>query len=79
MKTHAQKLELFSMGLMVFGVMALCQPWSLFLHSYGPTIVLAGLILFNIFSRIKPSMAIPLPGAKKGPPATQPNRSSHSG
>jgi hypothetical protein len=39
---------------MVFGVVALCQPWILFLHSYGPTIILAGLILFNIFSRFKP-------------------------
>jgi hypothetical protein len=42
------------MWLMVFGVVALCQPWSLFLHRYGATIILAGLILFNIFSRFKP-------------------------
>ena len=54
MRRYAHKLELFSMWLMVLGVVALCQPWILFLHSYGPTIILAGLILFNIFSRFKP-------------------------
>jgi hypothetical protein len=54
MRRYAQKLELFSMWVMVFGVVALCQPWSLFLHRYGATIILAGLILFNIFSRFKP-------------------------
>jgi hypothetical protein len=53
MKRNARKLEQFSMFLMVFGVIALCQPWILVLHSYGATIILAGLILFNIFSRIK--------------------------
>jgi hypothetical protein len=54
MRRYAHKLELFSMWLMVFGVAALCQPWVLLLHSYGATIILAGLILFNIFSRFKP-------------------------
>ena len=57
MRRYAQKLELFSMWVMVFGVVALCQPWALILHSYGATIILAGLILFNIFSRIKPPKA----------------------
>jgi hypothetical protein len=45
---------MLSMLVMIFGVIALCQPWNLFLHSYGATIILAGLILFNIFSRIGP-------------------------
>jgi hypothetical protein len=45
------------MWLMVFGVAALCQPWILFLHRYGATIILVGLILFNIFSRFKPPRA----------------------
>jgi hypothetical protein len=57
MRRYAHKLELFSMWLMVFGVVALCQPWVLLLHSYGATIILAGLILFNIFSRFKPPQA----------------------
>jgi hypothetical protein len=55
MRTNARKLELLSMWVMIFGVISLCQPWSLFLHSYGATIILVGLILFNIFSRIKTS------------------------
>jgi hypothetical protein len=52
MRRYARKLELLSMLVMIFGVIALCQPWNLFLHSYGATIILVGLILFNIFSRI---------------------------
>ncbi|MBZ9764833.1 hypothetical protein LB553_28790 [Mesorhizobium sp. CA8] len=40
--------------LMVLGIVALCQPWSLNLHSYGVTIILAGLIGFNITSKIPP-------------------------
>jgi hypothetical protein len=57
MRLSARKLELFSMLAMMFGVISLCQPWSLFLHSYGAVIILVGLILFNIFSRIKPPTA----------------------
>ena len=40
--------------LMVLGIVALCQPWSLSLHSYGVTIILIGLIGFNITSKIAP-------------------------
>ena len=54
MRRNARRLELFSMSVMIFGVIALCQPWDLFLHSYGATIILVGLILFNVFSRISP-------------------------
>ena len=43
-----------SIWLMVLGIVALCQPLSLWLHSYGATIILLGLIGFNIFSKIKP-------------------------
>ncbi|MEQ1937794.1 hypothetical protein ABMA46_06005 [Mesorhizobium sp. CN5-321] len=31
---------------MVLGIVALCQPWSLFLHRYGLTIVIVGLVTF---------------------------------
>ena len=54
MRRYAHKLELFSMWVMVFGVVALCQPWSLLLHRYGATVIFGGFILFNIFSRFKP-------------------------
>ncbi|UVK50518.1 hypothetical protein DBIPINDM_003690 [Mesorhizobium sp. AR02] len=43
--------------LMVLGIVALCQPWSLGLHSYGVTIILIGLIGFNITSKIAPERA----------------------
>ena len=52
------------MWLMVFGVVALCQPWNLVLHSYGATTILVGLIMFNIFSRLRPP-------PKKGTPTTE--------
>jgi hypothetical protein len=39
---------------MVLGIIALCQPWSMGLHSYGVTIILIGLIGFNITSKISP-------------------------
>jgi hypothetical protein len=47
-------LEPASIWIMVFGIIALCQPWNLTLHSYGVTIILAGLIGFNVFSKIRP-------------------------
>jgi hypothetical protein len=50
----ARYLEPASIWIMVLGIIALCQPVSLFLHQYGVTIVLIGLIGFNIFSKIKP-------------------------
>lgn len=67
MRRHARKLEMLSMLVMIFGVIALCQPWNLFLHSYGATVILAGLIMFNIFSRIGPPKRHPL-SPLEGPP-----------
>jgi hypothetical protein len=43
-----------SIWIMVLGIVALCQPINLTLHSYGLTIILIGLVGFNIFSKIKP-------------------------
>ncbi len=39
---------------MVLGIVALCQPWNLLLHQYGVTIILIGLVGFNITSKIPP-------------------------
>ena len=38
--------------LMIFGIIALCQPWNLFLHQYGLTLTLIGLIGFMITTKI---------------------------
>ena len=43
-----------SIWTMEFGIVALCQPINLTLHSYGVTIILIGLVGFNVFSKIKP-------------------------
>jgi hypothetical protein len=50
----AKYLEPASIWTMVFGIVALCQPLFLTLHSYGLTIILTGLVGFNVFSKIKP-------------------------
>jgi hypothetical protein len=47
-------LEPASMFTMIFGIVALCQPWVQWLHVYGVTITLAGLVGFSVFSHIKP-------------------------
>ena len=52
MKAHARNLEFASMVLMMLGIVALCQPWSAFLHSYSVLMIILGLIAFNVFSRI---------------------------
>jgi disulfide bond formation protein DsbB len=31
---------------MVLGIVALCQPWNFFLHRYGLTIIIVGLLTF---------------------------------
>ncbi len=53
----ARYLEPISQWLMILGIIALCQPWSEFLHRYGVTIILIGLVGFSIFSKIKPAPA----------------------
>ena len=55
-EASARYLEPASMWIMVFGIIALCQPWFLTLHSYGVTIILIGLIGFNVFSKIRPPL-----------------------
>lgn len=50
----AKFLEPGCMWLMVFGIVATCQPWSQLLHVYGITLTLVGLVGFSIFSKIQP-------------------------
>jgi hypothetical protein len=52
-KQHARRFEFASMVLMVLGIVALCQPWSLLVHRYSVAMIIAGLVAFNVFSRIK--------------------------
>jgi hypothetical protein len=53
-EVSAKYLEPASIWTMVIGIVALCQPLNLTLHSYGVAIILLGLVGFNVFSRIKP-------------------------
>jgi hypothetical protein len=37
---------------MIFGIIALCQPWVEWLHRYGVTIILLGLIAFSVLTKL---------------------------
>ena len=52
-KSHPRQFEFASMVLMMLGIVALCQPWSLLLHQYSVAMIIAGLVAFNVFSRMK--------------------------
>lgn len=43
---RSDKLQNIAEIVMVLGIVALCQPWNLFLHRYGLTIILVGLVTF---------------------------------
>lgn len=45
-------------GIMIFGIVSLSQPWSLFLHRYGLTITLFGLVAFMVTSKVSPVQEI---------------------
>ena len=47
-------LEPGSMWLMILGIVFLCQPWIEVLHQYSVTIMLLGLIGFNVAVHIPP-------------------------
>lgn len=47
-------LEPIFMFTIIFGIIFLSQPWSEFLHRYGFTVTLIGLVGFIIFSHVKP-------------------------
>ena len=53
-RINQKYLEPGSQVLMVLGIVALCQPWSFFLHRYGVTIILIGLVGFMITGKIAP-------------------------
>jgi hypothetical protein len=54
---YARRLEVTAMALMLLGIVALCQPWSEFLHRYSVLTIIVGLVAFNVFSRIAPPLA----------------------
>jgi hypothetical protein len=60
-RLNARWLAPAAQTLMILGIVALCQPWSLFLHRYGATITLVGLVGFMITSKIPPEPAAERP------------------
>jgi len=43
---RSSRLQRIGEVVMVLGIVALCQPWNLFLHRYGLTITIVGLLTF---------------------------------
>jgi hypothetical protein len=54
---------------MILGIVALCQPWSLFLHRYGLTITIIGLVTFMLTGWF---------GPKTGPRPVETEKEGHS-
>ena len=44
----SQTLQRIGEIVMILGIVALCQPWNLFLHRYGLTIIIVGLLTFRV-------------------------------
>jgi hypothetical protein len=53
-QVSARYIEPAAQWIMIVGIVCLLQPWNLFLHRYGVTIILVGLAGFIVFSHIKP-------------------------
>lgn len=51
---NARYLEPIMMWVMIFGIAAVCQPWIEFLHRYGLTIMILGLVGFIVSTHISP-------------------------
>lgn len=51
-ETNQRVLIPAAQTLMIFGIVALCQPWIEVLHRYGLSIILIGLVSFMITTKI---------------------------
>ena len=43
---RSSQLQRIAEVVMVLGIIFLCQPWNLFLHRYGLTVIIVGLLTF---------------------------------
>ena len=43
---RSDQLQRIAEIVMVLGIIFLCQPWNLFLHRYGLTVIIVGLLTF---------------------------------
>ena len=52
-------IEPASQWIMIFGIIALCQPWSAFLHVWSVAIMLVGFVGFLVAIHVPPPPARP--------------------
>jgi len=50
--TNQTYIEPGAQAVMIFGIIALCQPWIEVLHRFGLTITIIGLVAFMITTKI---------------------------
>ena len=60
-------LEPGSMWLMILGIIFLCQPWIEILHQYSVTVMLIGIIGFNVAVHIPPPESATVDEDETGP------------
>ena len=65
---RAATLQRIAEIVMVLGIIALCQPWSMFLHRYGVAIIIVGLLTFMFTGWF---------GSKEEPSATPREKEGH--
>ena len=53
---NAKLLEPTAQWVMIGGLICLCQPWVEFLHRYGLTVIILGLIGYLVTSHIPPEL-----------------------
>ncbi len=66
-KACARQLEFAAMVLMMLGIVALCQPWFAFFHTYSVLMIIVGLVAFNVFSRMKSESDMKSQDVKESP------------
>ena len=62
---RASQLQRIAEVVMVLGIIALCQPWNLFLHRYGLTIIIVGLLTFMFTGWFGPKPSRDAPATRK--------------
>jgi hypothetical protein len=54
-----QKSYAVAIGLILLGVVLMCQPFDVWLYSLGFPVILAGVVLFTILDHLSPPKAKP--------------------
>jgi hypothetical protein len=51
-RNRKRTAEVIAIGLILFGIFSLCQPWAFVLYRYGFTVLLTGTVTLTIVSHL---------------------------